>query len=291
MHGSALPIEQHSDQDAGREAELDEHGRSYTQVASTGCKESNPYIRGMRVAVEICVTSVEEAQAAERAGCDAVEVCSWLGCGGITPSSGLLDPVRTAVRIPARVLIRPTPAGFAYDQAALHALLLDAEIFGGGAIGLVTGGLKADGTMDRELMRSVAQLAPESELTFHRAVDHALDPMEVLEGCLSLGIDRILTSGGAALAHDGMATLQRLVEKAGEHCQIAAAGGINAENVVSIVERTGVSEVHFAAQRLVGDTGPRVPLSSGNTGTSFTFAPDDAKIEAVLNALVKAGLR
>ena len=115
--------------------------------------------------------------------------------------------------------------------------------------------------------------------------------MEVLEGCLSLGIDRILTSGGAALAHDGMATLQRLVEKAGEHCQIAAAGGINAENVVSIVERTGVSEVHFAAQRLVGDTGPRVPLSSGNTGTSFTFAPDDAKIEAVLNALVKAGLR
>lgn len=245
----------------------------------------------MRVAVEICVTSVAEAMAAERAGADSVEICTWLACGGVTPSSGLVDAVRTAVRIPTRVLVRPTPDGFIYDPAALHALLLDAEIFGGGAIGLVTGGLKADGTMDRDLMRSIAQLAPESELTFHRAVDHASDPVEVLEGCLALGVDRLLTSGGAALAHDGVATLQRLVEKAGEHCRIAAAGGINAENVVGIVERTGVSEVHFAAQGLISVAGAKVPLSAGHAGTSFAFAPDEAKIEAVMNALVKAGLR
>jgi copper homeostasis protein len=96
----------------------------------------------MRVAVEICVTSVAEALAAERAGADSVEICTWLACGGVTPSSGLVDAVRTAVRIPARVLVRPTPDGFVYDPASLHALLLDAEIFGGGAIGLVTGALK-----------------------------------------------------------------------------------------------------------------------------------------------------
>lgn len=245
----------------------------------------------MRVAVEICVTSVEEALAAERAGCDSVEVCSWLASGGITPSSGLVDAVRTAVRIPARVLVRPTPAGFTYDQAALHALLLDAEIFGGGAIGLVTGGLKADGTMDRELMGSVAQLAPESEITFHRAMDHARDPLEILENCLSLGVDRILTSGGAIKAVDGCAVLSQLVAKAGDDCLIAAAGGINAENVVHLVEQTGVREIHFAAQRSGGDAGPSVPLSSGQAGASFVFVPDEAKIEAVLNALVKAGLR
>ena len=245
----------------------------------------------MRVAVEICVTSVAEALAAERAGADSVEICTWLACGGVTPSSGLVDAVRTAVRIPTRVLVRPTPDGFVYDPAALHALLLDAEIFGGGAIGLVMGGLKADGTMDRDLMRSIAQLAPESEITFHRAVDRAADPLEVLEGCLALGIDRLLTSGGAALAKNGTATLQRLVEKAGENCVIAAAGGINAENVVGIVERTGVREVHFAAQRRVADARPSVPLSSDQAGTSFSFAPDEAKIEAVMSALVKAGLR
>ncbi|MBK7483046.1 MAG: hypothetical protein IPI72_09945 [Flavobacteriales bacterium] len=39
-----------------------------------------------------------------------VEVCTWLDCGGVTPSSGLIDTVRGAkVRIPVRVLVRPGP--------------------------------------------------------------------------------------------------------------------------------------------------------------------------------------
>jgi copper homeostasis protein len=245
----------------------------------------------MRVAVEICVTSVAEAIAAESAGADSVEICTWLACGGVTPSSGLVDAIRTAVRIPVRVLLRPTPDGFVHDPAAIHALLLDAEIYGGGAIGLVTGGLKPDGSMDRELMRSIAQLAPESEITFHRAVDHAADPMEILEGCLALGIDRLLTSGGATLAKEGVSILKRLVDKAEGNCQIAAAGGINAENVVGIVERSGVPEVHFAAQRSVPGSAPKVALSSSHPSISYAFEPDVAKIEAVMNALVKAGLR
>lgn len=250
-----------------------------------------PYIRRMRIAVEVCVTSVAEAVAAERAGADTVELCSWLACGGITPSSGLVDAVRAAVRIPVRVLVRPTPAGFVYDPPALHALLLDAEILGGGAIGLVTGGLLPTGDMDQQLMRAVDGLAPESELTFHRAVDHARDPLKVLEACLVIGVDRMLTAGGTSRAIDGTATLQRLVEIAGERCRIAAAGGINAENVVEIVERAGVREVHFAAQLSVATAEQRLPLYSAMLNPAFEFAPDIAKIEAVMNALVKAGLR
>ncbi|MBX2973996.1 MAG: hypothetical protein KF797_12910, partial [Flavobacteriales bacterium] len=220
----------------------------------------------MRIAVEVCVTSVAGAVAAERAGADAVEVCSWLACGGITPSSGLVDAVRAAVRIPVRVLVRPTPHGFVYDAPALHALLLDAEIFGGGAIGLVTGCLLKGARMDEQLMRSVKQLAPESEITFHRAIDHAADPEEVLAGCLSLGVDRILTSGGTARAMDGCGMLKRLADKAGGACVIAAAGGIDPGNVVHIVERTGVPEIHFAAERAVSEVSRGIALSSGNGG-------------------------
>ncbi len=245
----------------------------------------------MRIAVEVCVTSVAEAVAAERSGADMVELCSWLACGGITPSSGLVDAVRAAVRIPVRVLVRPAPDGFVYDAPTLHALLLDAEILGGGAIGLVTGGLLRDGAMDRQLMRSVKQLAPESELTFHRAIDHAASPLEVLEGCLEAGVDRILTSGAAVRAVDGCGILKMLVEKAGEGCVVAAAGGINVENVVAIVEHTGVQEVHFAAQRLASVVEQRIPLSSGQGGAHYAFEPDEAKIQGVMNALVKAGLR
>lgn len=245
----------------------------------------------MRVLVEVCVTSVSEAVAAEQAGADGVEVCCWLASGGITPSSGLVDAVRTAVRIPTRILVRPTTGSFHYDPPAIHALLLDAEIFGGGAIGLVVGALTGKGALDKDLIRSVQQLAPESEITFHRAADHARDTLEVLDGCLALGVDRLLTSGGAAQAKEGIPVLQRLVQRAAHDCLIAAAGGIHADNVVEIVEKTGVREVHFAAQRASSNTGHRIPLSSGHVGDPFVFEPDVAKIEAVMNALVKAGLR
>lgn len=245
----------------------------------------------MPVCVEVCVTSVAEARVAEACGVDSVEVCSWLASGGVTPSSGLVDAVRSAVRIPTRVLVRPTPEGFHYDRAALHALLLDAEIFGGGAIGLVTGGLTGAGGMDRELMREVRHRAPDSELTFHRAIDHAADPQEVLDGCLDLGVERILTSGGASRAVEGLAMLKALVSNAGDRCMIAAAGGIGPDNVVGIVEQSGVREVHFAAQRTSAHPVHRIPLTSGHAPSAFGVEPDQAKIEGVLNALVKAGLR
>jgi copper homeostasis protein len=245
----------------------------------------------MRVAVEVCVTSVAEAVAAERGGADTVEVCSWLACGGITPSWGLVDAVRAAVRIPVRVLVRPTSEGFVYGAAERHALMADAGILGHRSFGLVTGALSAEGHMDRQLMASIAHSAPGSELTFHRAVDHARDPVEVLDGCMTLGVDRLLTSGGAARAQDGAGVLRRLVDRAGAYCTIAAAGGINAENVVGIVERAGVREIHFAAQRAVPAHGVAVPLISAPADGAYTFVPDEAKIQAVMNALVKAGLR
>ncbi len=53
----------------------------------------------MQVNVEVCITSVEEAITAEECGATSVEVCTWLDCGGVTPSSGLVDTVRGAVRI------------------------------------------------------------------------------------------------------------------------------------------------------------------------------------------------
>jgi len=61
--------------------------------------------------------------------------------------------------------------------------------------------------------------------------------------------------------------------------------------VVEIVERTGVQEVHFAAQKLTRARVDKIALSSMHGATSFGVEPDMAKIEGVLNALVKAGLR
>ncbi len=245
----------------------------------------------MRVLVEVCVTGLSEALVAQECGADSVELCTWLACGGITPSSGTVDAVRSAVRIPVRVLVRPTPGGFTYTDPEVHALLTDAEILGGGAIPLVTGALMADGGPNMELMSAVASLAPESELTFHRAIDRSRSPMQVLDACLANGVDRILTSGSNSLAVEGIPVIRSLVERAGSELVIAAAGGLNADNVVRVIEQTGVTEVHFAAQRpkVVGVHG--VSLSSTASDGDFEVEPDRAKIEAVMNALVKAGFR
>ena len=122
-------------------------------------------------------------------------------------------------------------------------------------------------------------------------MDHAKDPMEVLDACMALGIERILTSGGATFALDGANRLKELVARAGDRLVIAAAGGINGTNVVELIERTGVQEVHFAAQLHKGATAHAVAMSSTNQGVSFEVEPDRAKIEGVMNALTRAGLR
>jgi len=245
----------------------------------------------MRVAVEVCVASFAEAEAAASAGVDSVEVCAWLACGGITPSSGAVDAVRGALPLRTRVLVRPTPGSFVYSPTEVQALVTDAEVFGGGALGLVTGALNAGGYIDEQVVRAVLHAAPESEITFHRAIDHANDMLGALETCIALGVHRVLSSGGETLALDGITRLKAMADRAGNRLVITAAGGINLTNVVEVVERTGIREVHFAAQRTLPAKHLGASMSSANAGVSFETEPDREKIDGVLNALVKAGLR
>lgn len=245
----------------------------------------------MAIAVEVCVTSVEEAVAAQALGADSVEVCSWLACGGITPSSGLVDSIRVAVSIHVRVLVRPTPAGFVYSPAESRVLLTDAEVFGGGALSLVTGALTESGDLDEPLMRSIKGGAPESEITFHRAIDLAPDPVCIVDQCLALGIERLLTSGGRTSAMDGIAGINAVMARSNGQIQVAIGGGVNPQNVVELVDRTGAQEVHFSAQRALQRTQKGASMSASAAGFDFGTEPDIAKIEGVLNALVKAGLR
>ena len=74
----------------------------------------------MAVKIEICATSYAEAKAAAELGCDSVELCSWLACGGLTPSSGFVDTVRSTLDIAVRILIRPSPEGFVLHQDGVY---------------------------------------------------------------------------------------------------------------------------------------------------------------------------
>lgn len=247
----------------------------------------------MRVAVEVCVTSVEEAVVAEQCGADTIEVCQWLSCGGVTPSFGLLNVLQERVRVRKRVLVRPTPGGFRYNADERQTLLRDVLMSGVGdeTCGIVTGALDMEDQPDAELIRGALLGAGERELTFHRAIEFSTDILLATERCMQLGVRRVLTSGGSVHAMSSSAMLAELVHAANDKIVVAAAGGINAGNVVELVERTGVREVHFSAQRPRMIVAHGHALGSGGTEANFSNEPDVAKIEAVMNALVKAGLR
>jgi copper homeostasis protein len=212
----------------------------------------------MAVLVEACVDSVASAVAAERGGAGRLELCDNLFDGGTTPSAGMISAVKAAVHIPVFVIIRPRGGGFFYSDAELGVMRLDIEAARMlGADGIVLGALTADSQVATESMRALLDSAGSLPSTFHRAFDLTPDLGKSLETIMALGVKRVLTSGGAAKALDGVPAIASLVKRAAGSVTIMAGGGLREENVQEIVHRTGVSEVHVRGTRLLtrGTTG------------------------------------
>jgi copper homeostasis protein len=113
-----------------------------------------------------------------------------------------------------------------------------------GAHGVVFGCLRRDGTVDDEAIRRLIHAAKALPVTCHKAIDASRDVAEALEALLALGVDRVLTSGGARTADDGAPVIASMVARAGEALTVMAGGGVRADGVADLVRRTGVREVH-----------------------------------------------
>jgi len=195
--------------------------------------------------LEVCVDSAASAIAAERGGAQRVELCSDLLEGGITPSNGLLQVVRSRVSIPVHVIIRPRPGDFVYSDDEFECMRRDIEIARNeGANGVVLGLLKQGGVVDVERTGELVELARPVSCTYHRAFDMSANLDQALEDVCLTGADRILTSGGEQECLQGIPALARLVEASHGRVKIMAAGKIGVQNVATIIEQTGVSEIH-----------------------------------------------
>ena len=206
----------------------------------------------MSTKVEISLSGVESAIAAQQGGADRIELCENLLEGGTTPSRGMIAVVRTYLDIEMSVIIRPRGGDCCYSEAEFEVMKRDIETAGeAGADGVVIGLLNPDGTVDEERTRTLINLARPMITTFHRAFDLTRDPIEALDTLMDLGIDRLLTSGQAASAVEGLDLLTELNQHTKDRLVIMAGAGITADNAKQIVERSGVPEIHVGSAATV----------------------------------------
>lgn len=224
--------------------------------------------------LEICAASYESAVAAKRGGAQRIELCSVLPVGGVTPSAGLINLVCSSVSIDVNVLLRPRPGDFLYSSYEAEEVLRDIEVCSAaGARGVVVGALTDQGDVDRTMCMEWLKSARRHNLTitFHRAIDRASDIFGALDEIMSMGYDRILTSGGFSTAPEGVEVLEKMNRQAAGHVIIMPGSGVKPSNMGDLVRRTGVSEVHFSASK----TRPSLMKKFGGIGEQETLTHSD----------------
>ncbi|XP_027204053.2 copper homeostasis protein cutC homolog [Dermatophagoides pteronyssinus] len=205
--------------------------------------------------IEICVDNFESIREAVKGGAKRIELCSALKEGGLTPSLGFLKFVKQQFSKELLIvfpMIRPRGGDFNYSAEELKIMANDIECMreNGYADGFVFGCLQSDGTVDLEANRFLLEKAKPLPCTFHRAFDMVADWEKSLEDIIHLGFKRILTSGRAATAIDGLEQIQKLIELADGRIIIMPGSGINVANLAQILRTTKTQEYHCSASRI-----------------------------------------
>ena len=93
-------------------------------------------------------------------------------------------------------------------------------------------------------MTDLRRLSVGRTLVMHRAFDQLHDQATGLEQLIDLGVDRVLTSGGAPTALSGVAQLQQLQRQSRGRIEILPGAGIKPSNALEILRTTGCNQLH-----------------------------------------------
>lgn len=200
--------------------------------------------------LEVCAGSVQSARAALAGGAQRVELCGALEVGGITPSIGLLRQVRAIEGLKLHVLIRSRGGDFLYTDDEVKVMETDIRIARDeGADGVVIGALLPDGNIDERAVERWVKAAEGMNITFHRAFDVAANPQHALQCIINSGCNRLLTSGQAASAMQGLQLIADLQQQAQGQIVIMPGCGVNCNNAAEILKATGTHEIHASARK------------------------------------------
>ncbi len=213
---------------------------------------------------EACVETFEEAVLAEKLGANRIELCSDLANDGLTPSFELMQKTCSTMKIPVMVMIRPRAGNFVYSEDEIRRMKSEIDkAKSTGATGVVLGLLTPENKIDEVNLKVLTQCAHPLPVTFHKAIDAMENPVEGVSVLKKIGgIKRILTSGGKPTALEGLETIRKMIEVAGEQITILVAGKVTNQNIKEIQRVTGAKELH--GRRIVGEL--TSPLSASPEG-------------------------
>jgi copper homeostasis protein len=201
-----------------------------------------------RIKLEICVDTADGLEAAIRGGADRIELCSALSIGGLTPSFGLMR-LAAKTGVPTYAMIRPREGDFVFTPGELDQMRRDIDAAReAGLAGVVLGASEPRGKLDAEALFRLHSHAGDLGTTLHRAFDLVADQDGALETAIEIGFERILTSGGAKRAVDGLEALAALVSRAGDRIVIMPGSGIRPDNAPAVLAATGAREIHASCR-------------------------------------------
>lgn len=239
--------------------------------------------------IEVCASSIESIAAAVDGGAKRVELCANFEKGGTTPPQSWIHYSLEYADIQTFTLIRPRESDFIYSEIEFQTMKRDIIDCGkAGAHGVVIGILKADGRVDTSRCKELIDIAKSYNMsvTFHRAIDRSANIMQAMEDIISLGCDRILTSGGKKTAMEGKYIIKEMIDIAQERIRILPGSGISEDNIYELSQYLGVDEYHGSFREKVESKMEYIKTDIDSYESEYTYYTSSAqKIrQAIKNA-------
>lgn len=226
--------------------------------------------------LEICVDTPDDLAAAIEAQVDRIELCSALDLGGLTPTPGMIELAKGS-DVPIYAMIRPRAGDFIYTPSEVRSMEADiAAMQSAGFEGVVFGVLNRDKTLDIATLSRLCSAAGDMGKTLHRAVDEMPLPRTAVQTAIDLGFERILTSGGANTAVEGLDEIVEMNSVANGRIEIMAGSGVS-YRVVDQLDRAGIHSFHASCREPTGEDGAK--------------RLNDSSLEKTLSAVRRCGYR
>lgn len=212
--------------------------------------------------LEVIVSTLNDAVAAEAGGATRLEIISHYEVGGLTPPLSLVREIVARVNVPARVMLRQTESFFVTEEKERARLCDLARSFAELPLdGLVLGFLLYDQNglqIDHKLLAGVLASVPSLKATFHRAFEELPDAgRAIAELKCHRQLDAILTSGGPGAWDAKLARFSEWERAARPEIGMLLGGGTDAEAIKLFCQQTALRQFHVGravrqGQRLDG---------------------------------------